>query len=347
MTRLTLYDIALRFREPLVTAAGTYPERRSAIVALEIDGVTGWGEAATMPSGAWGSIKEVWDQLAKNRPIGVGPASAALQAARADCAAKSAGLPLWRHLGASGRAVAARVTFGLHDSPEALVAAVQRVADTGVTAVKIKIAPGRDLLQIAAVRSGFPDLDISVDANGAYGSPDDPVFGDLDELGVGLIEQPFPPGNLAASSALRSRVDMAVCLDEAIRSPQDASAAIAAGAADLLSLKIGRLGLETSCDILAMASDAGIGIKAGGTFDTAVGRHLILAFAGLPGVVDAEAGPPDAYLVDPPGRYPAIVKGMITPDPGPGMGDVISRDLLEQIAIRSLEVGSVGRGARG
>ncbi len=338
MTRLTLYDIALRFREPLVTAAGTYAERRSVIVALETDGITGWGEAATMPSGAWGSIDEVWKELVAGEPSGIGPAAAALQAARADYEARRAGVPLWRHLGASGRPVPARVTFGLHDSPGTLVAAVQRVAATGVAAVKIKIAPGRDLLQIAAVRAALPDLDISVDANGAYGSADDPVFVALDQLGVGLVEQPFPPGNLSASAALRTRVDMPVGLDEAIRSVVDAARAIAADAADVLSLKIGRLGLETSREILRIASDAGVGVKAGGTFDTAVGRHMILAFAGLPEVRDAEAGPPDAYLVHPPGRYPAVVDGMITPSADPGIGEVIDRDLLEQIAITTQDV---------
>jgi L-alanine-DL-glutamate epimerase-like enolase superfamily enzyme len=129
-----------------------------------------------------------------------------------------------------------------------------------------------------------------------------------------------------------------VGLDEAIRSSQDAGAAIAAAAADVLSLKIGRLGLAVSREILAMAVAAGVGVKAGGTFDTAVGRHLILAFAGLPGVVDAEAGPPDAYLVDPPGRYPAIVEGEITPHSGPGIGDAVDPETLAREAIRTLEV---------
>ncbi|HLE38851.1 MAG TPA: enolase C-terminal domain-like protein [Acidimicrobiia bacterium] len=341
MIRTTLYDVALRFREPLQTTAGVHKGRRSVIVAIERDGVTGWGEAATMPSGAWGTIDEVWGELASSGASGaprrVGLAVSALQAAHADLEARGAGVPLWRHLGATGRPVRARVTFGLYDDPGDLVVAAERVAATGVTAVKIKIAPGRDLAQVAAVRRALPHLEVSVDANGAYRSPDDPVFAGLDELGVRLIEQPLPPGDLVGAAALRGRIGCSVCLDEAIRSPEDAAAAIASTAADVLSLKIGRLGLAVSREILTMAVDAGIGIKAGGTFDTAVGRHVILAFAGLPGVIDAEAGPPDAYLMGPPGRYPEIVAGEITPDPGPGIGEAVDRETLEREAIRTLE----------
>lgn len=336
--RVALHDVALQFRFPLTTADGWYRGRRSVLVAVEDEGTVGWGEAAAFPSGRWGTIDEAWEALTAWNPAGPHPAmplaAAATQAALADLAARRAGLPLCRHLGGDLRPIRARLTTGLLATPDDLVERLDTLVASGATAVKIKIGPGHDTDHLRAARQAFPDLDLSVDANGAYTDPADPVFAALDAAGVGLVEQPFPPGNLTAAAALRPRLSAAVCIDEDLRSPDDARRVLAAGAADVLALKTMRLGLAASSTILAMCRDAGAGVKAGGTFDTVVGRHHVLAFATLPGVVDAEAGPPASYLDDPLGEYPGFVAGTVTPVDAPGIGPGPDAERLRQATVR-------------
>ena len=343
MTRLRLYDVALAFRRPLVTADGTYPSRRSVIVGYEHDGITGWGEAAAFPSGRWGTIDQAWEALAGGDRAAIAAmplASAAWQAAERDHRARTNGVPLCRSLGGTVRPVPARLTTGLADDPADLVDRVTALVASGAAAVKLKIRPGRDVEHVTAVRIAFPDLRISVDANGGYTDPEDAVFVALDRLGIDLIEQPLPPGDLAGCARLRDRIAAAVCLDEDIRATSDAARVLDAGAADVLSLKLMRLGYDTSLEILERCRAAGVAVKAGGTFDTAVGRHHVLAFATLDGVADAEAGPPSGYLVDPLADYPEFSAGTITPIAAPGIGiDPDSRRLLAA-SVRSLVVES-------
>ena len=342
MSRLHLHDVALAFRHPLVTAAGAYSTRRSVIVGFERDGVTGWGEAPTFPSGGWGTIDEAWEALSGCDPDGGSEmplASAALQAARRDHAARAAAAPLFAALGGSRRPVTARLTVGLVGEARDLVDRVASLVAAGAAAVKVKISPGADTGHIAAVREAFPALAISVDANGTYPGADDPVFDELDRLGVDLIEQPLPPGDLAGCARLRERLGARVCIDEDIRSESDAARVIEAGAADVLSLKLMRLGYDTALAILGRCRAAGVEVKAGGTFDTVVGRHHVLAFATLDGVVDAEAGPPAGYLIDPLGDYPGFVDGTITPLDAPGIGPGPDPQRLAAATVRSLVIG--------
>ncbi|MBI5156701.1 MAG: hypothetical protein HZA58_01665 [Acidimicrobiia bacterium] len=321
--RLHLCDVAVAFRHPLTTADGTYPMRHSVLVGFEHDGVTGWGEAAAFPSGRWGTIDQAWDALVSCDPEGRSDmplADAALQAAHRDHAARLQGTALYRALGGRPGGITARLTVGLVDEPADLVRRVTELVATGARAVKLKIGPGRDTTHVAAVRAEFPALALSVDANGAYPDPDDPVFATLDRLGVDVIEQPLPPGDLAGCARLRTRLEARICVDEDLRAVSDAMRVVDADAADVLAVKSMRLGYEASLQILERCRAEGVGVKAGGTFDTAIGRHHVLAFATLDGVVDAEAGPPAAYLVDPLGDYPGFVDGTITPIEAPGIG---------------------------
>ena len=338
---ITLHEIRVPFRRPLVTSAGTYPERRSVLVAVTREGVTGWGEAAAFPSGTWGTAEEAWAALAALEP-GTLPeqplASAGLQQGRADLQARLEGRPMHRFLKGKSRPVVARHTFGLFPDPLALLERVAAVVDGGIAAVKVKVVPDGDVEMIRPLRRHFPHLDVAVDCNGSYTDPDDEALAELDRLGVSVIEQPFPAEALEAHAALRRSVEAKVCLDESITSVAAAISALAAGAADMLSVKAGRLGLHTALAVLGVARDAGVGVKAGGTFDTSIGRRHLLAFATSTGVIDAEVAPPAGYLAADVAAYPEIVDGAITPDEAPGIGADPDADLLASLELRRLEL---------
>jgi O-succinylbenzoate synthase len=340
--RLRLWEIEVPFRRPLRTAHGIVEARRSVFLALDSEGSTGWAEAPAFPSGRFGTAAHAFDDLANpsgwigdlpNVPIG----SAAYQGAAADRAARSAALPLHRHLGASGEAVIARHPIGVEDEDGARREATW-LRTHGIEAVKVKIAPGRDLAPVRALRAEIPLLDIGVDANASYTDPDDPAFAELDRLGVSFVEQPFPPADLDAHARLRDRVRMAVCLDESITNVADVRHAVAAGAADQVAVKLNRFGLDALLRVLDIAARTGIGVQLGGTFDTGIGRRHLLAASGLPGIVDAAVGPPAAYVTLELVPYPPLVDGAVRPDPAPGIGVEPEADHLDAIALRSTTV---------
>jgi O-succinylbenzoate synthase len=342
--RLHLHEIEVRFSEPLVTPDGVILSRRSILVGAEAEGLIGWGEAPAFPSRTWGTADAAWDALERPGVLhGEAPltpiASAALQAAASDLEARLAGVPLHRHLGAEAHPIGARYTIGLMEDPADLVDRVRRLRATGMSAIKVKIRPGWDSVHIAAVRNAFPTIDISVDANATYRDPEDPVFEALAEARVGLIEQPFPTHDLASHAALRRRKVLSVCLDEAIRSRGDARQIISAKAADVLSVKVNRLGLEAGLAILELAFAEGIGVKVGGTFDTSIGRRLLLGFAMLGGVIDAEIAPPSGYLESDIADYPEPIRGQIRPDDRPGIGVDPDHERLADLEVRRTVVG--------
>ena len=343
MARLVLHEVALRFTEPLVTSDGSFDERRSVLVAIERDGITGWGEAPAFPSGRWGTADAAWDALADSAVAAGGLplppiALAAVEAARADLEARFAGVPLHLHLGGRAHPITARHTLGLFDSPGDLVERVAGLVEGGITSFKVKVRPGWDVEYLTAVRRRFPRIDLSVDANGSYHDPKDPVFDAFRETGVDLVEQPFRPGDLAAHAALRARRTVPVCVDETIRSVADARHVLAANAADVLAVKANRLGLSATLQIIAMATEAGIGVKVGGTFDCAIGRRHLLAIATLEGVVDAEVAPPTGYLSADVASYPPLIVGTVTPDRLPGIGADPDPELLDAVELRRLSI---------
>ena len=53
-------------------------------------------------------------------------------------------------------------------STEALLDKVGREVESGYQRIKIKIKPGKDVQLVEAIRTQFPDITLSVDANSAY-----------------------------------------------------------------------------------------------------------------------------------------------------------------------------------
>jgi o-succinylbenzoate synthase len=338
---VSLYEIRVPFRDPMVTRDGTHTERRSILVKVSDGTLVGWGEAAAFPSGRFGTADDAWDALQSLDPNAlprVPIASAAVQAARADLESRRAGIPLHRFLGGRQRPVGARHTVGLvNDLPE-MILRIEGMISRGIRAIKVKVTPDTDIEPVLGLRAAFPQLDIAVDANGSYEDPYDIAFDALDHLGVSVIDQPFPAEALDAHAALRARpLTMRVCLDESISSVASAVTAMAAHAADIVSVKVGRMGLEAARSILASARATGTGFKVGGTFDTAIGRRHLLAFATLAGVTDAEVAPPAGYLAADVADYPPLEDGTVTPDDAPGIGVEPDMGRVEELLVRSRE----------
>ncbi len=72
-----------------------------------------------------------------------------------DLLGKRQGRPLKEMLGGVYSEVAVGVSVGLQETPQALVAVVADYLERGYQRIKIKIKPGRDVLDAQAVRRAF------------------------------------------------------------------------------------------------------------------------------------------------------------------------------------------------
>jgi len=327
-----LIELAVPLARPFKTAAGTIEDRRVVLVGASDGELTGWGEAAPYPGMTPDTIEGVWNGLVGE--IALTPTGeAALEEAAADLAARLGGRPLWSAIGGSWRPQPASLAIGLDDDP------IERIEATAPAAVKLKIRPGEDLARVEAVRQRHLDLIIGVDANAGYTWDDHDPLLELDRLDVAYVEQPFHPGDLESHAALREELLADVVVDEPIDGIDAALRVIEAGAADVVAVTPGRIGLEACRIIHDLALVAGLRIKASGLLETAVGRAHTLAVSMLPGSVYSDLGDEGWFLVKPTVISPMTVSdGWISAAEGPGIGVEPDLDALARFVVRETTV---------
>ena len=292
---------------PFTTSFGTETVREVIVVrALTADG-EGWGEIVTGAAPRYSSeyTQGAWDvalrflapalldrrlvaphEIAEVlRPfVGHRMAKAGLELAVTDAALRAEGRSLGEYLGAVRDRVPSGVSVGIQRDPGALVDVVAGYLDDGYVRIKIKIKPGRDIAETAAVREAFGAIPLQVDANSAYTLADADALAELDRFDLLLIEQPLQEDDLVDHAALARRLRTPVCLDESITSVKAAADAIALGAASIVNIKAGRVGgyLEAVA-IHDLCAQAGLPVWCGGMLETGIGRAANAALAALPG----------------------------------------------------------------
>jgi len=238
--------------------------------------------------------------------------------------ARREGVPLWRLLGGRGGEIDAGVSVGLQKDEATLLDKVAAEVAAGYRRVKVKIKPGRDVALVAAIRARFPRLPLMVDANSAYTLADADHLRELDRFSLTMIEQPLGWDDIVDHAALQRRLSTPVCLDESIRSGDDARRALDLGACRVVNVKVGRVGGFAAALAVHDACRArGAPVWCGGMLESGIGRlanvHLqTLPGFTLPGDTSASARYFEEDLVDP----PVVVspEGRIAVPEGPGIG---------------------------
>jgi len=269
--------------------------------------------------------REVHPALARVR--GHEMAKAALEMAVFELYARREGAPLWRVLGGRGGEVASGVSVGLQDDSAALLEKVETEVAAGYRRVKVKIKPGRDRLLVAALRARFPNLPLMVDANSAYTLTDLPLFRELDAFDLMMVEQPLAWDDMVDHAALQREIRTPVCLDESIRSADDARRALDLGACRIVNVKVGRVGgFAAALAVHDTCRARGVPVWCGGMLESGIGRlanvHLqTLPGFTLPGDTAASARYFEEDLIEP----PVVVskEGTIAVPEGPGIGHAI------------------------
>src|ERR1043166_8044329 len=263
---------------------------------------------------------------------------ATLETACWDLEAKKAGVPLWKHLGGTRSEIASGVSIGIQDTPDELLEKIRKEVDAGYQRIKIKIKPGWDLGIIERVRKEFPDIRLMGDANSAYKLADVPLFQELDHFNLMMLEQPLADDDIFDHATLQRQIQTPVCLDESIRSAEDAAHAISLGSCKIINVKLGRVGGHTEAKrVEAVTCDNEIPIWCGGMLESGIGRaHNIamstLANFTLPGDVSASARYWEEDIIDPPVTVSA--RGTITPPEAPGIGYAVNQERIDALTVR-------------
>jgi len=305
---------SLPLSRPLGTAAGAIETRSGFLVRIDIGGtpgvgeatpLSGWTESLAACEDALRTVDDPGSALAGDRLADTPAARHAVSLATLDARARAAGRPLYRYLGGDGRveSVPVNATVG-DDTPEATADAVEEAVREGYPAVKLKVGsrdPEADLDRVAAVRSKAPDVDLRLDANGAWSEATaERLLPKLADRGVSVLEQPLSADALEAHARLRDRgVDIA--LDEGVVE-RGFDAVLAADAADVLVCKPMALGGIDAADVLVCkpmalggidvarnvvraARTAGVDALVTTTIDGALARagavHLVASLPGM------------------------------------------------------------------
>ncbi|MCT1478559.1 o-succinylbenzoate synthase [Microbacterium sp. p3-SID336] len=371
IARIRLFTLRQALRHSFETSS----HRKSGIehVLVEVtdaDGRTGWGEIASPSDPYFGAetTATAWEIATRYlvpallgaegdepsdlertwaRVRGHEFAKAGFSGAVWDLYARANGIALATALGGTRDEVVAGVSLGIEPSIDELLAQVQLQRDAGYPRVKLKIAPGWDVEPVRAVRAAHPDLDLHVDANGAYPDDDEAaaVFARLDREGLTMIEQPYAPRELVAHAELQARLDTDVCLDESVVALGDLRAMIRLRAARILNIKVSRMGgLQVAKNAHDLALDAGIPVWCGGMHEFGVGRAANVALSALPGfLLPSDVSGSDKYyesdIIEPP---VVAASGRVRVPTAPGIGHRVRVARIEHEASRVFDSAAAG-----
>ena len=189
---ITLRELHIPLVRPFETSFGVTRDRRIVLAEIRSEGLTGWGEctAGERPffSGestdtAWqvivnelgpmlasadevehgGSCPHIFKQVRGNHM-----AKATLENAIWDLEAQREGVSLSRLLGGVLDSIPCGVSLGIQASIPELLAIIEKELAAGYQRIKLKCKPGWDVEVFDKVRSRWPGITLSCDANSAY-----------------------------------------------------------------------------------------------------------------------------------------------------------------------------------
>lgn len=303
LTEVATTRLTRRLHTPFVTALRRTDHVVSVAVRVtDADGRTGYGEGPQVWRVTGESLESIeacvlspladallgWDPsseplsycsaLLERAVVGNGGARAAVETAVLDLLARQAGLPLSRFVGGHELSVGTDVTIAAQgDFGEGVDA-----SGFGQVKVKVGLDPA-DVERVVRIAREAPSVPVRIDANQAW---------DLDaaasaierllaaDVQLEFVEQPLPAWDLHGHAELRRRYGVPIVLDESVFSVHDLRRAIAAGAGDLVNIKLAKCGgLGAGLAIAAEATAAGLEVMVGSMMESELGVSAAAALA--------------------------------------------------------------------
>jgi O-succinylbenzoate synthase len=360
---VSLHHLRMPLRNPFETSFGRIQTRDCILLEVASEGLTGLGEcvadwdpgySSETVGTSWVILRDFILPMLDGVEIGTPQdirrltvpvrghlmAKAGLEMAIWDLQGKMEARSLQQMIGGERRSVEVGVSVGIQESPQELVKVVGGYLAQGYRRIKIKIKPGRDLVETRAVRGAFPDLRLQVDANSAYTLETAQALQPLDELGLLLIEQPLADDDLWDHSRLQTKFKTPLCLDESILSVRHARQALEMGACRVINIKAGRVGgITEGVAIHNLCLGHDIPVWCGGMLETGVGRAANLALASLKGFsLPGDISATERYYFEDITRevFTLNPDSTVTVPTGPGLGVTLNKDALERYTQSSL-----------
>jgi L-Ala-D/L-Glu epimerase len=325
--QLTARTVSLDLAEEFGIARGSRTHQDVVQVELEHEGLIGRGEAAPVyyrgettatASAFLASLDLTDDPFAIEdtlRPLdGDAAGRAALDAALHDWVGRRLGVPVWRLLGLSRRAPVTSYTLGI-DTLEGTRDRARRAAE--FRALKVKVGGPDDLKRLEAIRAESA-VPLRVDANEGWTLEEArSLVPSLVELGVELIEQPFPAGDLESFRALRELSPRPpVIVDEGCQDLGDVAGV--AAYADGINVKLAKSGgLREAMRMVHAARALGLRVMIGCMVESQLGVAPAAQIASLADWVDLDG---HLLLAGEPFRGLQLEDGRVLPSHGPGLG---------------------------
>jgi O-succinylbenzoate synthase len=265
-------------------------------------------------------------------------AKGALENAVWEAEAEGKGVPLWNLLGGVRREIACGVSLGIQNSVDQLLAKIEVELVAGYQRIKLKCKPGWDIKVFDRVRSRWPEILLSCDANSAYTLDDTEHLKEFDRFHLLMIEQPLWNDDFYFHAALQKQLKTRICLDEAIRDVRSARAAIELGSCGIINIKVGRVGgFSEAIAIHDVAAANNIPVWCGGMLESGIGRAHNIALStlpnfSLPGDVSAAKRYWKEDIVEP--EITVSQKGTIAVSDKPGRGYKLRPALIERLTVR-------------
>jgi len=324
--------VQLDLRHTFRLARGASDYRRNLMLEIEADGVVGLGEAAPIArydqdsESAACAAEEMAARLDAPRAFdaaatavavaGQPAATAAIDMALRDLAGKRLGAPWYELAGIDPSATpVTSFTIGI-DTPERVIEKVREAAEFEV--LKIKLGSDDDRALLEAVRS-VTDQRLRVDANEGW-TLDDALshLTWLDALGVEMVEQPLPEGQLEEMRELKRLSPLPLFADESVHDATDIPH-LAAGF-DGINIKLMKCGgMGEALRMIAVARACGLEVMLGCMIESSL---AITAAAQLSPLVDYADLDGNLLVTNDPFVGATVESGRLVLPDGPGLGVV-------------------------
>ena len=366
MERIKKIDRAelILVRIPLIrsfrTSFAVQTHRNALLLHLYFGDMEGWGECVTAPDPYYAyetnetarhiikdflmplirtlkqfTVEEALDAFARVR--GHTMAKATVENALLDLAARKADRPLYEILGGEPKRIMSGISIGIKDDIDELLGIIQEAQDKKYGRIKMKIKKGKDIQMLQAVRETFPDIQLMADANADYSESDGDHLRKFDVFNLMMIEQPLNYDDIYLHSFLQKQIETSICLDESIKSLENAREAVELGSCRIINIKQGRVGgMLKARDIQNYCFEQNIPVWSGGMMETGIGRAFNIHLQTLPGfILPGDTSETSRYFEEDIVDRPVVLdsEGMIEIPEGPGMGVNVVPDQLERMKV--------------
>lgn len=230
MRQMTITPVSSPLKAAFAISRGAKSTAETVLVEITEDGQTGRGECVPYAryqesrisvvaqlSGIERDIQDGLSRLDLQKRLPAGAAKCAVDCALWDLESKLTGTPVWKLADLpEPKPLPTTMTISL-DEAEAMANAAKA---THAKILKLKLGGPDDIVRVEAVRRARPDAKLVLDGNEGINPAQFPdLAAKAAELGVVLIEQPFP---VDQDSALTRRPGhVAICADESVHTRGD------------------------------------------------------------------------------------------------------------------------------